>query len=65
MGDFGPRMEFLFREFKIKKAAVIGEELNAGCAKDGLEVGMREPKLAGTHHASARRREALKVVSSP
>ena len=65
MGDFGPRMEFLFRVFQIEKAAVIGEELNAKPTKDGFEVGRRELKLAGTHHASARCREAVKIVSSP
>ena len=63
LGRVGRRAQFLLGEFQIERAAVIGEELNAKPAKDGFEVG-HELKLAGTHHASARRREAVKMVGS-
>ncbi|HME83368.1 MAG TPA: hypothetical protein VKG91_02175 [Roseiarcus sp.] len=64
MGRVGRRAQFLFREFQIEKAAVVGEELNAERAKDSFEVGWRELELAGTHYASARRRETVKIISA-
>ena len=36
MGRVGCGAEFLFREFQVEKAAVIGEELNAECALRAL-----------------------------
>ena len=51
-----------FRECQIEEAAVISEELNPEPAEHGLEIGRRELKLAGAHHASARHSEAVKIV---
>jgi hypothetical protein len=64
MRRVGRRLEYLFREFQVEESAVIGEELNAEPAKHGFEVGRREPNLAGAHDASARRSEAVKIVST-
>src|SRR5208283_825061 len=62
MGRLGRGRENAFREFQIEEVAVVGQELDSGPAKHGFEVGRREPEFAGSRHASAGRRKAIKLV---